>query len=77
MHNPGINYDAPEGLPFIIADLEQLSRDLTSLAVDEKHGRILDMSGFLDHEIEHLHEIREALGYPQAMLTVNDVTGDE
>jgi hypothetical protein len=69
-------YNEIEGLPYLIADLEQLSRDMTSLAVMEKNGPLLDLSGWLDHLNGHLHAIRESFGLQEKPMTIGDLNAE-
>lgn len=48
-------------LPYTIADLEGLQRDMVSVAVGTYNGPMLAMAGVLDHLLHHLNEVRQAL----------------
>jgi hypothetical protein len=59
--------------PSLIADLEGLQRDLVSAAVDVYDGRMLDIAGVLEHILEHLHDVREALGLERVDSIMRDI----
>jgi hypothetical protein len=63
------------GLPYMIADLERLQRDMVSTAVAGYDGRVLDMAGVLEHMIGHFHDVREALNL-SPVDTIMEEMGD-
>lgn len=63
------------GLPFIIADLEQLQRDMVSIAVGTYNGQMLTMAGHLAHINGHINDVREALNL-DAVDTIMEEMGD-
>lgn len=65
--------EAVREFPSLLADLEQLHRDMVSSAVQDYNGVMLSMAGFLSHVIEHLHDLREALGLEPEDNIMNDM----
>lgn len=54
--------DALQAIPHITHDFEQLSVDMTALAVQRKDGPLLQMSGIIDHLVSHLYEVCAEFG---------------